>query len=137
MAISFYFSVINKLFDSWIDTNQERLCLPFTPRCPFIRLPTDGDTRPRDLSERIDSLFSGTTIGSTASTGSAHTVSIILSMLVDLGSRLFTTSLLQNMNNWSNTYVYIYIYNIYLINIKCIACDKKYLEIANYLMDCK
>lgn len=81
---------------------------PLIPLCPFIRLPTEGDTKPRGLSDRTDSLFSGTATGSTVSTVSAHTVSTILSMLADLGKPLFIVSRLKRIvivNSQSNVII--------------------------------
>lgn len=69
--------------------------LPFTPLWPFIRLPTEGETRAAGRSGLREDLFCCVTTGSEVV--SAQTASTIESTLEDLGRRFGTLSLLKKI----------------------------------------
>lgn len=68
--------------------------LPLTPRCPFMRRPTEGDTSVSGRSGRREGRFSGRD-GSALSTVSDHTASTMESMLAERGSLLLIVPLLK------------------------------------------
>lgn len=76
--------------------------LPLIPLCPFILLPTEGETKARGRSGLRERRFSWTwgigNSGGDIVTVSAQTASTIESMLEDLGSRLLIVSLLRKRN---------------------------------------
>lgn len=79
------------------------------PRWPFIRRPTDGDTKANVRSGRKDGRLSfdgGKTtaddaVSTIVSEHSAHTASTIESILEERGKRLFIVSLLENTKIFS------------------------------------